>query len=180
MPSFVQSVLNTRGAGQFTAGIVQRSLTSSPMPSGASGSPAQARPVGFAAHTATLGRKHWPSTGPVPPLPCDADLKHASALTPAALAARVRWLSVAEWASGLSSGCGGAATQHAGPCAISAVSVRRRPALPVCAYAAGVSLQPEGRSRLQQRALEAALAGGRCALHWSLALASGPSAARAA
>ena len=27
------------------------------MPSGASGSPAQARPVGFAAHTATLGRK---------------------------------------------------------------------------------------------------------------------------
>ena len=60
--------------------------------------------------------------------------------------------------------------------------VRRRPALPVCIFAAGVSVQQEGRSRLQQRALEAALAGGRCALYWSLALAAGPaaSAARAA
>ena len=49
------------------------------MPSGASGSPAQARPVGFATHFGSLALAI--NGDPVPPLPCDADLKHASALT---------------------------------------------------------------------------------------------------
>ena len=46
----------------------------------------------------------------------------------------------------------------------------------VCSFAAGVSVQQKRLSRLQQRLHEAALAGGRCTIHWFPVLSAGPAA----